>query len=411
MPCSYPAICRLAIGAGDLQRVQHTALAFGIWHLAFGIWRLAFRVWHLAFGRRARHRRCRFLTLPTDKHQNTTTHLEGDLASQYSVLSTPDAMAEDGAAERYRFNDPTFGFMNDARAVVTNASAESMQAHADVGHQQFYPLPSTSTWAFQTSPAYDNINTGTSSAPSTQPGATATASAWPLPVFDQSQDGSFSFDSFTPADVQSNVMFGALKSEALDIKQPVSASISPALQQKLKNVAMPAHLQYNSPKSASSPESAKGDSKAHTLSSPDHFNTWKKENRKRKVSSEPDDDDDADDEDKPVKKTAHNMIEKRYRTNINDKIAALRDSVPSLRIMSKSAKGEDTTEDREELHGLTPAHKLNKATVCLSLSRRHIFSPSFPPFLSFIIPLLSSKLLNSHHHIGPEQSHRVHPSS
>ncbi|KAF3761309.1 hypothetical protein M406DRAFT_357688, partial [Cryphonectria parasitica EP155] len=57
------------------------------------------------------------------------------------------------------------------------------------------------------------------------------------------------------------------------------------------------------------------------------------------------------------------MIEKRYRTNLNDKIAALRDSVPSLRVLSKSARGEDTTEDREELHGLTPAHKLNKATV------------------------------------------------
>lgn len=81
------------------------------------------------------------------------------------------------------------------------------------------------------------------------------------------------------------------------------------------------------------------------------------------MSDDLDDDDDVDDEDKPVKKTAHNMIEKRYRTNINDKIAALRDSVPSLRIMSKSARGEDTTEDREELHGLTPAHKLNKATV------------------------------------------------
>ncbi len=76
-----------------------------------------------------------------------------------------------------------------------------------------------------------------------------------------------------------------------------------------------------------------------------------------------DDEDDDGDDDKPVKKTAHNMIEKRYRTNINDKIAALRDSVPSLRIMSKSARGEDTTHDREELHGLTPAHKLNKATV------------------------------------------------
>jgi hypothetical protein len=62
------------------------------------------------------------------------------------------------------------------------------------------------------------------------------------------------------------------------------------------------------------------------------------------------------------------MIEKRYRTNLNDKIAALRDSVPSLRIMSKSAKGEDTTGDREELHGLTPAHKLNKATVSFAFA-------------------------------------------
>lgn len=80
-----------------------------------------------------------------------------------------------------------------------------------------------------------------------------------------------------------------------------------------------------------------------------------------------DDDDDEDDLDHPVKKTAHNMIEKRYRTNLHDKIAALRDSVPSLRIMCKSARGEDTTKDREELHGLAPAHKLNKATVGLPL--------------------------------------------
>ncbi|KAL7269031.1 Clr6 histone deacetylase associated PHD protein-2 Cph2 [Rhizina undulata] len=62
------------------------------------------------------------------------------------------------------------------------------------------------------------------------------------------------------------------------------------------------------------------------------------------------------------KKTAHNMIEKRYRTNLNDKIAALRDSVPSLRVMAGTAKlGED--DEDEDLEGLTPAHKLNKATV------------------------------------------------
>ncbi|KAF1962158.1 hypothetical protein CC80DRAFT_400109, partial [Byssothecium circinans] len=66
----------------------------------------------------------------------------------------------------------------------------------------------------------------------------------------------------------------------------------------------------------------------------------------------------------PPKKTAHNMIEKRYRTNLNDKIAALRDSVPSLRVMSRgNGQGNEEEDDPEDLEGLTPAHKLNKATV------------------------------------------------
>lgn len=135
-------------------------------------------------------------------------------------------------------------------------------------------------------------------------------------------------------------------------------SLTDAQRRSLQKIAMPAHLQYHSPKSEPSPDSA--GSARKSVSSPEgpssHGNS-----RKRKSSE--DDDEDDDDLDQPVKKTAHNMIEKRYRTNLNDKIAALRDSVPSLRIMSKSVKGEDTTGDREELHGLTPAHKLNKATV------------------------------------------------
>jgi len=64
----------------------------------------------------------------------------------------------------------------------------------------------------------------------------------------------------------------------------------------------------------------------------------------------------------PPKKTAHNMIEKRYRTNLNDKIAALRDSVPSLRVMSRGNAAEEDDDD-VDLEGLAPAHKLNKATV------------------------------------------------
>lgn len=62
---------------------------------------------------------------------------------------------------------------------------------------------------------------------------------------------------------------------------------------------------------------------------------------------------------KPKKeKTSHNMIEKRYRTNINDKILALRDCVPSLRCVVSGGPRQG-----EDLEGLTPASKLNKATV------------------------------------------------
>lgn len=73
------------------------------------------------------------------------------------------------------------------------------------------------------------------------------------------------------------------------------------------------------------------------------------------------------------------MIEKRYRTNLNDKIAALRDSVPALRVMvhrleqNPNASPDETMEEQikaeagldpeDDLGGLTPAHKLNKATI------------------------------------------------
>jgi hypothetical protein len=85
------------------------------------------------------------------------------------------------------------------------------------------------------------------------------------------------------------------------------------------------------------------------------------DSRKRKLASE--ESDITPTSKQPVKKTAHNMIEKRYRTNLNDKIAALRDSVPSLRVMSRPNGAHEEDDDPEDLEGLTPAHKLNKATV------------------------------------------------
>lgn len=90
----------------------------------------------------------------------------------------------------------------------------------------------------------------------------------------------------------------------------------------------------------------------------------KRGGRKRKVAAEEDEvkdetGDSQEDGEPPVKKTSHNVIEKRYRNNLNDKIVELRNSVPSLRAMKRANRGEES----EDLGGLTAAHKLNKATV------------------------------------------------
>ncbi|KAJ9660044.1 Clr6 histone deacetylase associated PHD protein-2 Cph2 [Neophaeococcomyces mojaviensis] len=64
-------------------------------------------------------------------------------------------------------------------------------------------------------------------------------------------------------------------------------------------------------------------------------------------------------------KRPHNVIEKRYRANLNEKIAELRDSVPALRVLKK-AKGKNDSNGSsgdEDLDGLAPSNKLNKASV------------------------------------------------
>ncbi|KAI9764576.1 MAG: hypothetical protein M1839_005880 [Geoglossum umbratile] len=68
-------------------------------------------------------------------------------------------------------------------------------------------------------------------------------------------------------------------------------------------------------------------------------------------------------EDDGGKKKIHNGVEKRYRQNLNARIAALRDSVPALRAMSQGGQGRDGENGDPE--GPTTAHALNKATVLL----------------------------------------------
>jgi len=57
----------------------------------------------------------------------------------------------------------------------------------------------------------------------------------------------------------------------------------------------------------------------------------------------------------PFKAAAHNMIEKKYRSNLNDKMIALRDSIPSLRTAA------DSTADSAD--GKESSRKLNKAYI------------------------------------------------
>jgi len=66
----------------------------------------------------------------------------------------------------------------------------------------------------------------------------------------------------------------------------------------------------------------------------------------------------------PIQKRAHNVIEKSYQGGgLNEKIAALRDSVPSLRAISKTTEDGDNQRDNEGIQGFVTAHRLSKGTV------------------------------------------------
>ena len=64
----------------------------------------------------------------------------------------------------------------------------------------------------------------------------------------------------------------------------------------------------------------------------------------------------------PSKKRSHNVIEKRYRANLNEKIAELRDAVPSLRAIYRQRNGGSGSGNEEE-EAIASGNKLNKASI------------------------------------------------
>ncbi|KAK6956508.1 hypothetical protein Daesc_001786 [Daldinia eschscholtzii] len=269
-------------------------------------------------------------------------------------------------SDLFGLDDPNGPYYQDSN---NPSNGDATLTDSSTSNQQFYAEPN---WTFQDTPPYDTYDTNTfyqdewnlSQQPELDHGLAPQQQQQPPPQ----PSAAVAPSSMAPGPSNPLPTVGPMVNTTTLQIRPNGAGprgLTEEQRQKLQNIAMPAQLHYRSPKSEASPDSAGPVYKSSSISSPEDQSLSSKSNsRKRKSSVELDDDDDDDlDSHQPVKKTAHNMIEKRYRTNLNDKIAALRDSVPSLRIMSKSARGEDTTEDREELHGLTPAHKLNKATV------------------------------------------------
>ncbi|GKT57878.1 sterol regulatory element binding protein sre1 [Colletotrichum tofieldiae] len=224
-------------------------------------------------------------------------------------------MADQDPNALFGLDDSNLGvapsFLNDSAG--QNVKSDSNGASNIAGDDQSYY--DATNWSFQDTPPYDSYNIAATTAAGATP-LFQTAAPWELSPnqHQQHQHGIPNVTSALDHSTLAQAGFYAAPTPAPNhhahragqhhtLPQETPSLLTPAQQEKLRNIAMPAHLQYQSPKSEPSPGSATSDHKGAGL------------------------------------------------------------SVPSLRIMSKSARGEDTTEDREELHGLTPAHKLNKATV------------------------------------------------
>lgn len=195
----------------------------------------------------------------------------------------------------------------------------------------------------QQSPSFARPQHTTSQSQTIPPNTTAISA----PMFSQPGDIPFTFgqgiDASPAFDFNGNTLSSPADAEA----QQQNGFYSPPIwqQQQQQQQQMPDssffspsrfnQSSYVAPPPASTPSlhhSPNSLDNGRASSSSSHSSPEPVPNAKKRKSVEDDDDDleqpsaGKKERGQPPKKTAHNMIEKRYRTNLNDKIAALRDS-------------------------------------------------------------------------------------
>jgi Helix-loop-helix DNA-binding domain len=139
------------------------------------------------------------------------------------------------------------------------------------------------------------------------------------------------------------------------------SSLTEAEERDLQDIAMPSRM-LSAIKLASETSSPASSHSNHSPSPSPEPETRTRKTNKRKTS--------LDDREIPSalcqsRKRGHNAIEKRYRTNLNDKINCLREGIPSLsRQSSSEAKSDEEAEDSDvDMDSKTAQQKYGKAAI------------------------------------------------
>ena len=138
--------------------------------------------------------------------------------------------------------------------------------------------------------------------------------------------------------------------ELIHSPKSINSVLTSAQCEKLCVISVPRHLQhqrnYNAERS-STQESCS-------------ISSNNSRRRKQKISDIDANNKDSENSRHPLaKNTAHTRIEKQYRTNLNDKIAVLRNCVPSLWSL-KTRRSEYAVRHRDNLQDMTPQRRLSK---------------------------------------------------